>query len=147
VEESEENDDDDGYIKKKRKRKCQAQKSTPRARDDLVESNKETEGLYEEKKFLALYGSDNEGSLYDHRSDKFNMLRFPNILPQVTHRYSETVSGVTTPMLYIAQKFAPFPPHVEDNEAWSINYLHRGNPKIWLAKLFASLLTSTSLQV
>lgn len=80
---------------------------------------------------VSRYGSDIVGSLYNHRSGEFNMLKFPNIMPEVVHCYMETVAGVTTPMNYVAERDSLFPLHLEDRDAWSINYNHAGNPKTW----------------
>lgn len=82
-------------------------------------------------KVISYYGSDWDGSLYDHTSKYFNMLNFPNILQTVLHQYVDTISGITTPNLYFAGKNSLFPPHVEDNDQYSVNYSHRGNPKVW----------------
>lgn len=39
--------------------------------------------------------------------------------------------GITTPMLYAGMWRSMFAFHVEDVNLYSINYLHRGDPKSW----------------
>eukprot|EP00656_Telonema_subtile_P047700 TRINITY_DN5504_c0_g2_i8.p1 TRINITY_DN5504_c0_g2~~TRINITY_DN5504_c0_g2_i8.p1 ORF type:complete len:865 (+),score=66.13 TRINITY_DN5504_c0_g2_i8:239-2833(+) len=44
---------------------------------------------------------------------------------------SDQISGITNPWLYIAQYFSTFCWHNEDSHLFSLNYMHKGKPKIW----------------
>lgn len=108
------------------------------ARYDVDYRVKETQQSYDirvenarQQKIIAFYGADHDGSLFDHQSQYFNLLNFPNILPTVLHQYMDTLGGITTPHLYLGTENSLFPPHVEDRDLWSISYLHKGNPKVW----------------
>lgn len=43
----------------------------------------------------------------------------------------DSISGITSPWVYMGMLFASFCWHVEDNYMYSINYMHRGAPKTW----------------
>lgn len=41
------------------------------------------------------------------------------------------MAGIQSPFLYVGSIFTSFGFHLEDADLDSINYLHRGKPKIW----------------
>lgn len=54
-------------------------------------------------------------------------------LPSLLALHPHDIAGVTTPMLYLGMAGALFAWHVEDAQLASINFLHRGEPKVWYA--------------
>ena len=57
-----------------------------------------------------------------------NIARWPT---SVLRNIKEDVSGVVVPWLYMGSLFSAFCWHVEDQGLYSINYHHRGEPKVW----------------
>jgi len=54
--------------------------------------------------------------------------KWPGSLLSYLH---ENIGGVTIPMMYVGMLFSAFCWHTEDNNLYSINYLHHGAPKTW----------------
>ena len=88
------------------------------------------------------YGNDVEGSLFAPASatppcpigaSDWNLRRLPHAPGSLLAGMKEeaAIPGVSCPMLYIGAMFASFGFHVEDAALYSINYAHRGSPKIW----------------
>eukprot|EP01102_Stenamoeba_stenopodia_P001480 TRINITY_DN1128_c0_g1_i2.p1 TRINITY_DN1128_c0_g1~~TRINITY_DN1128_c0_g1_i2.p1 ORF type:complete len:648 (+),score=95.55 TRINITY_DN1128_c0_g1_i2:283-2226(+) len=61
----------------------------------------------------------------------WDMNLMPRLNDSVLRFISESIPGVTQPMLYIGMLFSSFCWHNEDNYLYSINYLHSGDPKTW----------------
>lgn len=74
-----------------------------------------------------LYGADMMGTLFDDRTDIWNLNKLPNILDVLGSK----VPGVNTAYLYLGMWKATFAWHLEDVDLYSINYLHFGAPKQW----------------
>ncbi|CAM9662067.1 unnamed protein product [Choristocarpus tenellus] len=75
-----------------------------------------------------MYGADTLGTLFhpdDH--DAWNVGRLDTILQLL----KGNLPGITSPMLYAGMWRSMFAFHVEDVNLYSINYLHRGDPKSW----------------
>jgi hypothetical protein len=74
-----------------------------------------------------LYGADMMGTLFDERTEIWNLNKLPNILDVLGSK----VPGVNTAYLYLGMWKATFAWHLEDVDLYSINYLHFGAPKQW----------------
>lgn len=74
-----------------------------------------------------LYGADLMGTLFDDRTDTWNLNKLPNLLDVLGTK----VPGVNTAYLYLGMWKATFAWHLEDVDLYSINYLHFGAPKQW----------------
>lgn len=74
-----------------------------------------------------LYGADLMGTLFDERTDIWNLNKLPNLLDVLGTK----VPGVNTAYLYLGMWKATFAWHLEDVDLYSINYLHFGAPKQW----------------
>ncbi|KEY69691.1 hypothetical protein S7711_03177 [Stachybotrys chartarum IBT 7711] len=74
-----------------------------------------------------LYGADLMGTLFDDRTEIWNLNKLPNILDVLGTK----VPGVNTAYLYLGMWKATFAWHLEDVDLYSINYLHFGAPKQW----------------
>ncbi|KAK0386357.1 hypothetical protein NLU13_6194 [Sarocladium strictum] len=74
-----------------------------------------------------LYGADMMGTLFDDRTEIWNLNKLPNILDVLGTK----VPGVNTAYLYLGMWKATFAWHLEDVDLYSINYLHFGAPKQW----------------
>ncbi|KAI9901671.1 hypothetical protein N3K66_003488 [Trichothecium roseum] len=74
-----------------------------------------------------LYGADMMGTLFDDRTETWNLTKLPNILDVLGTK----VPGVNTAYLYFGMWKATFAWHLEDVDLYSINYLHFGAPKQW----------------
>lgn len=46
-------------------------------------------------------------------------------------RKEKMIKGLTSPYAYVGAYGATFPLHTEDENLYSINYLHMGAPKVW----------------
>ena len=88
------------------------------------------------------YGNDVEGSLFARAAatppcplaaSDWNLRRLPHAPGSLLAGMQDeaAIPGVSCPMLYIGAMFASFGFHVEDAALYSINYAHRGAPKIW----------------
>ncbi|XP_014206519.1 lysine-specific demethylase 4C isoform X2 [Copidosoma floridanum] len=76
-----------------------------------------------------VYGADVSGSLTDDDVKEWNIQKLGTILDCV----EKTIEGVTTAYLYFGMWKTTFTWHTEDEELYSINYLHFGSPKTWYA--------------
>ncbi|UNI24603.1 hypothetical protein JDV02_010337 [Purpureocillium takamizusanense] len=74
-----------------------------------------------------LYGADMMGTLFDDRTEIWNLNKLPNLLDVLGTK----VPGVNTAYLYLGMWKATFAWHLEDVDLYSINYLHFGAPKQW----------------
>ncbi|PNY27950.1 DNA damage-responsive transcriptional repressor RPH1 [Tolypocladium capitatum] len=74
-----------------------------------------------------LYGADMMGTLFDDRTETWNLNKLPNLLDVLGTK----VPGVNTAYLYLGMWKATFAWHLEDVDLYSINYLHFGAPKQW----------------
>eukprot|EP00468_Gymnochlora_sp_CCMP2014_P010035 CAMPEP_0167748648 /NCGR_PEP_ID=MMETSP0110_2-20121227/4953_1 /TAXON_ID=629695 /ORGANISM="Gymnochlora sp., Strain CCMP2014" /LENGTH=590 /DNA_ID=CAMNT_0007633683 /DNA_START=13 /DNA_END=1786 /DNA_ORIENTATION=+ len=84
---------------------------------------------------LVEYGNDIDSSLVGSgfRRDEKSGWNLRNIarLPKSPLRFLGEVKGVTVPWVYCGMLFSSFCWHCEDHHLPSINYLHRGDPKVW----------------
>ena len=74
-----------------------------------------------------LYGADMMGTLFDERTESWNLNKLPNLLDVLGSK----IPGVNTAYLYLGMWKATFAWHLEDVDLYSINYLHFGAPKQW----------------
>lgn len=74
-----------------------------------------------------MYGADMLGSLFDQKFDIWNVAKLPNILDLMDTK----LPGVNDAYLYAGLWKATFSWHLEDQDLYSINYLHFGAPKQW----------------
>lgn len=74
-----------------------------------------------------LYGADMMGSLFDDRTETWNLNKLPNLLDVLGTK----IPGVNTAYLYFGMWKATFAWHLEDVDLYSINYVHFGAPKQW----------------
>ena len=74
-----------------------------------------------------LYGADMMGTLFDERTETWNLNRLPNLLDVLGTK----IPGVNTAYLYFGMWKATFAWHLEDVDLYSINYVHFGAPKQW----------------
>ncbi|KAI5955174.1 hypothetical protein KGF54_001735 [Candida jiufengensis] len=74
-----------------------------------------------------IYGADTEGSLFTNDINCWNVAKLPNILDLM----EEQIPGVNNAYLYAGVWKATFAWHLEDQDLYSINYLHFGAPKQW----------------
>uniref|UniRef100_A0A8H7TRL2 [histone H3]-trimethyl-L-lysine(9) demethylase n=1 Tax=Bionectria ochroleuca TaxID=29856 RepID=A0A8H7TRL2_BIOOC len=74
-----------------------------------------------------LYGADMMGSLFDDRTEIWNLNKLPNLLDVLGTK----IPGVNTAYLYFGMWKATFAWHLEDVDLYSINYVHFGAPKQW----------------
>ena len=78
-----------------------------------------------------MYGADLKGTLFDDRTQHWNVGKLDNVLTRL--RLRRKLPGVNTPYLYWGMWRATFAWHVEDMDLYSINYIHFGAPKQWYA--------------
>ena len=57
--------------------------------------------------------------------------RTKDSLFQMIKNSKDSISGITTPWVYLGMLFANFCWHVEDNYMYSLNYMHKGAAKTW----------------
>lgn len=74
-----------------------------------------------------MYGADMLGSLFQQNTSCWNVAQLPNILDLM----EEKIPGVNDAYLYAGLWKASFSWHLEDQDLYSINYLHFGAPKQW----------------
>lgn len=76
----------------------------------------------------AVYGSDVTSSLFDGTKLVWNLDRLQSILND-----AGLIHGVTNSYLYFGMWKTCFAIHTEDLDLYSINFLHFGEPKTWIA--------------
>ena len=74
-----------------------------------------------------MYGADLIGSLFSNSVKSWNVAHLPNILDLMDTK----LPGVNDAYLYAGLWKATFAWHLEDQDLYSINYLHFGAPKQW----------------
>lgn len=74
-----------------------------------------------------MYGADSLGSLFEDSVKEWNISSLPSILEYL----DEKVPGVNESYLYAGLWKASFAWHLEDQDLYSINYIHFGAPKQW----------------
>lgn len=74
-----------------------------------------------------MYGADLMGSLFSDSVKSWNVAQLPNILDLMDTK----LPGVNDAYLYAGLWKATFAWHLEDQDLYSINYLHFGAPKQW----------------
>ncbi|KAK6454890.1 JmjC domain, hydroxylase-domain-containing protein [Scheffersomyces xylosifermentans] len=74
-----------------------------------------------------MYGADMLGTLFPDSLSTWNVAHLPNILDMMDTR----LPGVNDAYLYAGLWKATFAWHLEDQDLYSINYLHFGAPKQW----------------
>ncbi|KAG7193697.1 uncharacterized protein KQ657_000384 [Scheffersomyces spartinae] len=74
-----------------------------------------------------MYGADVLGSIFDDTITSWNVNHLPNVLDLM----EEKVPGVNDAYLYAGLWKATFAWHLEDQDLYSINYIHFGAPKQW----------------
>lgn len=74
-----------------------------------------------------MYGADMLGLLFPSKISSWNVLSLPNILDMMDTK----LPGVNDAYLYAGLWKATFAWHLEDQDLYSINYLHFGAPKQW----------------
>ena len=70
----------------------------------------------------------------DEKTHPFNLNninRAKDSLFQIITTKTDNISGITSPWIYFGMLFASFCWHVEDLYMYSINYMHKGDPKTW----------------
>mmetsp|Transcript_28992 Transcript_28992/g.67176 ORF Transcript_28992/g.67176 Transcript_28992/m.67176 type:complete len:538 (+) Transcript_28992:86-1699(+) len=88
--------------------------------------------IAEHETFQVQYASDVEGSFCSAGQFGKWDLRSISSLPGGLLRFIDfNIPGVNSPMLYLGVLFSMFGWHHEDNELYSISFLHRGAPKTW----------------
>ncbi|GEQ71293.1 hypothetical protein JCM33374_g4975, partial [Metschnikowia sp. JCM 33374] len=89
----------------------------------------ELESLYWKSLGYAepMYGADVLGSLFGKKTSCWNVAKLPNLLDLM----EEKLPGVNDAYLYAGLWKATFSWHLEDQDLYSINYLHFGAPKQW----------------
>nr|3OPT_A Chain A, DNA damage-responsive transcriptional repressor RPH1 [Saccharomyces cerevisiae]3OPW_A Chain A, DNA damage-responsive transcriptional repressor RPH1 [Saccharomyces cerevisiae] len=74
-----------------------------------------------------MYGADTPGSIFPEGLNVWNVAKLPNILDHMETK----VPGVNDSYLYAGLWKASFSWHLEDQDLYSINYIHFGAPKQW----------------
>ena len=74
-----------------------------------------------------MYGADLMGSLFSKSIKNWNVAKLPNVLDLMDVK----LPGVNDAYLYAGLWKATFAWHLEDQDLYSINYLHFGAPKQW----------------
>lgn len=78
-----------------------------------------------------VYAVDIEFSMMDETAGLWNMENFMDTtyLSQIKQKIN--IAGITRPFCYIGTEYSSFAWHTENVELFSVNFLHRGAPKIW----------------
>lgn len=74
-----------------------------------------------------LYGADSSGSIFPSDLEEWNVAKLPNVLSHI----DQDIPGVNQAYLYAGLWKASFTWHLEDQDLYSINYIHFGAPKQW----------------
>ncbi|CCK71244.1 Rph1p KNAG_0G01870 [Huiozyma naganishii CBS 8797] len=74
-----------------------------------------------------MYGADTPGSIFPENLKVWNVAHLPNLLDYM----DSEVPGVNNSYLYAGLWKASFAWHLEDQDLYSINYIHFGAPKQW----------------
>jgi hypothetical protein len=61
----------------------------------------------------------------------WNLTNLPFLRGSLLRHLHEEVNGLNVPWLYYGSLFTTFSWHIEDNWAYSINYMHEGEGKVW----------------
>lgn len=91
-------------------------------------TDEELETLYWEElsTVTPLYGADVDHSLSNENLSAWNFRKLGTILSD----NDENIEGITSPYLYIGMWMFTFPVHTEDYDLYSVDFLHRGAPKL-----------------
>lgn len=76
---------------------------------------------------MPIYGADTPGSLFPADFNDWNLNRLPNVLNYI----DRDIPGVNHSYLYAGAWKSTFAWHLEDQDLYSINYIHFGAPKQW----------------
>lgn len=76
-----------------------------------------------------MYGADTLGSVFSPDLKIWNVAKLPNLLDQMDQK----LPGVNNSYLYAGLWKASYAWHLEDQDLYSINYIHFGAPKQWYA--------------
>lgn len=80
---------------------------------------------------ISLYSMNNDMSLFDDSCQWLNLNKFTNAESLIHNPDVVNMRGINTPYVYVGSWPTYFGFHIEDANLNSINYLHRGAPKIW----------------
>ncbi|CCC68568.1 hypothetical protein NCAS_0B04840 [Naumovozyma castellii] len=76
---------------------------------------------------MPMYGADTSGSIFNENLNVWNVSKLPNLLDYL----DKEIPGVNDSFLYAGLWKASFPWHLEDQDLYSINFIHFGAPKQW----------------
>ncbi|KAK5773645.1 hypothetical protein RI543_004953 [Arxiozyma heterogenica] len=76
---------------------------------------------------MPIYGADIPGSLFPNDFSIWNL----NMLPNLLNFIDKDIPGVNHSYLYAGAWKSTFAWHLEDQDLYSINYIHFGSPKQW----------------
>ena len=79
----------------------------------------------------VFYGTDIPASGMNKTMSDWNLAKFVQLKNNILKFGRQKIPGVTTPMMYFAMIYSQFCWHAEDNDLYSISYLHSGCPKTW----------------
>ncbi|GMM55675.1 histone demethylase [Maudiozyma humilis] len=74
---------------------------------------------------------DNLKEYVDYASHPANLMNLPWSKGSLLPLFSDSISGMTVPWVYVGSKFSTFCWHMEDQYTLSANYQHEGSPKVW----------------
>ncbi|CCF56552.1 hypothetical protein KAFR_0B02550 [Kazachstania africana CBS 2517] len=74
-----------------------------------------------------MYGADTPGSIFPSDLETWNVSKLPNLLDYL----DEDIPGVNNSYLYAGLWKSTFAWHLEDQDLFSINFIHFGAPKQW----------------
>lgn len=69
--------------------------------------------------------------LRTHPLNLNNLSQAKDSLFQIITNKTDSISGISSPWMYVGMLFASFCWHVEDLYMYSFNYMHKGNAKTW----------------
>lgn len=78
------------------------------------------------------YGSDCDFTCFNPDHKEFNLYQVTSRLRFLIAK-SATAKGLTTPFCYFGAPLSPFAWHTEDAKLYSVNFLHFGSDKVWVA--------------